>query len=481
MKVHSIIVATLLTVCAYSCTRTELEPQQAELMVVLEGEGGVLRLAGNAAQTRISVQTNREDWTAISTAKWLQLKPEGTTLLVQCEANPEASERKAQVQVISGGISKQFEVYQASGTAVLELGFAPQKLDQFGGEVRVDINSNGDQWTASTEADWIKIDRDLREGQLVLTVDENTVRYERKAVVEVRASAESEPQRFEVVQSGIVYWIVPILGSGLTPDQINEGETARKHTLQGIPPQFGDRTFRYTTVSPAFTRMDYTFNYQTNHLFTKAILRNAEVLQGNELVEYVDFLKGKGFSELGHQVYWLEKQRIEAEVLLHQAEPCVRFTHYPAEEANIEVGHPFPLNGVTIGVTTAEQIDAYQASIGGVLNVANSSPTRRVFTHTPGGSRKPFTYEYTLMNGTLSQLRFTNPNFFQYVYIADKRLFATADLRRQIREAGFRYHSFGLYSLFQETYRNPETQTEMMMQMVTLGGNAIQMTFKAYR
>lgn len=481
MKVHSILAAALIVVCGYSCDRTELEPQQAELVVDLATEGDVLRLAGSAVETRVPVQSNYKDWTAISSAKWLVLKPDGKSLLVKCEPNPEAYERRAQIQVISGGISKQFEVLQSSGIAVLELGFTPHKLDQFGGVVRVDVNSNSQEWTATTEADWIKIDRDLREGQLLLTVEENTVRYERKAVVAVRASAESEVQSFEVVQSGIVYWIIPILGAGLTPDQIDEGETARKHILQGVPPRFGDRTFKYTTVSPAFTRMDYTFNSQAHHLFTRAILPSADILQGDDLVEYVAFLGEQGFMELGHKAYWHERQRVEAELLLHHSEPCVRFVHYPAEEFNIQVGHPFPLSGVTIGVSTAEQIDAYQATIGGVLNATNSTTTRRVFTHTPEGSLKPFTYEYTLRNGTLSGVRFTNPNLFQYIYIADKRIYPTADLRRQLREAGLRYHSFGLYSIFQQTYRNPETQIELQLQLQSVGGYAIQMTFGAYR
>lgn len=479
MSKYSNIIALIgVIIFGCSCQRAVIEPQQTELIVHSGTQDGVLRLPGDASETQIKVESSSPDWAAISLAEWLRVVPMGTKLRMISEANPDAIERKTQIQIFAGGITQHIEVIQAAGSPSLELGFAPQRVHHIGGEVRVDINSNGSDWTASTDAAWLQINRDLREGQLILKVSENPERYERRAFVDVRASADSEVKRFEVVQSGIVYWILPLLGNTFTPEQIEEGEIARKHILQGVPPRYSrERIFKYTTVSPAFTRIDYSFNHLSHYLYCKAILRDREILSGEDREEYISFLDVNGFSHLGQHVYWSKERRIEAEILLNMPEPCVRFVYYPAETTPATVGHPFPLSAMVIGTTTSQEVEDYQSTIGGVLT--SNTQSRKIFTHTPDEG-KPFTYEYYFSNGVMSELRFKTPNLFRYIYVGGNAVYITEDFRRMLRENGFEYYTYDPYSMLKQTYRNPSTNTEMVIQLMNYGGYSIQVTFKRY-
>ena len=481
MRIYATIACIVAMLWGLSCQRSVVEPKQATLEIQGGVQDGILRLSGDASNTQLNINSNYADWTAISLAPWLQVTQQGSSLTLACEENLEATERKTQVQIMAGGITQHIDVVQASGTPSLELGFSPRKVDALGGEVRVDVNSNTDAWSATTDASWIQIKRDLREGQLVLDIDKNIERHERTAIVSVRASLEGEAQQFEVRQSGVIYWLIPILGGNLTPEQVSESEQSRKHVLQGLPPLYSrERIFKYTTVSHAFPRIDYSFNHLGMHLFSKAILRNVAILTEPDLSEYKAFIESEGFSHLGQHVYWHDKQRVEAEILLNTAEPCVRFAHYPAQPSDITTGHPFPLASVTIGTSTVADVDAYQTSIGGVLG-ATATASRRVFTHTPSdGKSKPFTYTYTFSAGTLSTLVYRNPNFSNYIYVGGNMVYPTADLRRMLREEGFEYYSFDQYSMFKRVYRNPQTRVELTLELTSGGGYAIQMTFRRY-
>lgn len=479
MRIYATIACIMAMLFSLSCQRSVVEPKQATLNIQGGIQDGILRLSGEASNTQLNINSNYTDWTAISLAPWLQVTQQGSSLTLTCEENLEAIERKTQVQIMAGGITQHIDVVQASGAPSLELGFSPRKVDALGGEVRVDVNSNTDAWSATTDATWIQIKRDLREGQLVLNIDKNIERHERTATVRVRTSLEGEAHQFEVTQRGVVYWLIPILGSNLTPEQVSESEQSRKHVLQGLPPLYSrERIFKYTTVSQAFPRIDYSFNHLGTHLFSKAILRNVAILAEPDLSEYKSFIESEGFSLLGQHVYWNDKQRVEAEILLNTAEPCVRFAHYPAQPSEITTGHPFPLASATIGTSTTDDVDAYQTSIGGVLG-ATATASRRVFTHTPGDGSKPFTYTYTFRGGVLYTLVYRNPNYSKYIYVGGNMVYPTADLRRILREEGFEYYSFEPYSLFKRVYRNPQTGVELTLEL-TSGQYAIQMTFKRY-
>lgn len=109
----------------------------------------------------IFVETNDTAWTVSVNATWLEADLTDYGAIVMCSKNPMKSKRFSKINVrFACGETRDVEISQAIGTTTLSV---PNKEFTFGhdgginNDVKVDCNY--DQWSASPDADWIKVRR----------------------------------------------------------------------------------------------------------------------------------------------------------------------------------------------------------------------------------------------------------------------------------------------------------------------------------
>lgn len=484
MNVKAILAVALLCLLGYSCQRDVIEPEAITLKV--EKSEGKVVLSAEGTEVNLGVSTNSPDWTAMAEDAWLEVVQGEKQITLKAQRNTSMASRSTSVQVLAGGLSRRIAVEQSSGVASVDLGFAPRAVDQWGGTLRIDLSSNADTWEATTEADWITLERDTQEQQLVVSVAEHTERRKRVATIEVRASEGAEPKTIEVRQDGIRYWLLPILDKGQTMDNIQTKEMARRHKLAGPPPNSWafEKVYKFETISPAFPRLEYILNRTNDYLFCKAILKDVATLEGDEYKEFVEFLVANKFEDKGNQVFWSEELRTEAEVVLEAVEPFVKYTYYPVDPNDYPTTKHYPFQGMKLGSSTPEDVDTYQKSIGGVLDDKRSTASRKVYLHQ--SASKPVVYDYTFTtDNKLSKLIYTDGLIGRYIYLGTSVVYLNNSFRGMIHGEGFKYHSRDAYtSYIKDTYRNYKTSTDMVVEVVGtnayVGGPAVVLTFKAY-
>lgn len=486
MNTKAICTLALACLLGHSCQREVVEAETPTLQVA-HSDSKVM-IPADGTEVSLAVSSNRADWSAIAQDAWLEVSKGDKQLILKAQSNTSMATRRTSVQVLAGGLSRRVEVEQQSGTASVNLGLTPRAVDQWGGELRIDIDSNGDTWVATTDAEWLKLERDTREQQLIVLVSEHTERRKRTATIVVRPSEGAEPKTIEVQQEGIRYWLLPILSKGQTIDLVEGQEVARRHTLVGKPSSSWafEKVYKFATISPAFPRLDYVFNRTGEYLFCKAMLQSPAILEGAEHTEFAEYLVARKFEDKGHHVYWNEELRTEAEVILEAAEPFVRYTYYPVDPNNNPTTDHFPLASVTLGSSTPEEIEAYQLSLGGVADEKLSSASRKVYRHTKAGLPKPFVYDYKFTAGKLSLLTYADGNIGRYIYLGSSLVYLNAAFREMLHREGFKYHARDAYATYlKETYRNAEKRIDMVVEVQRTdpygsGGVAVVISFKAY-
>ena len=103
-----------------------------------------LTFAKEASEQSLTVQTNKDSWSAISPqeATWLTLTLEGNTLKVRAEANDQGRDRLGAIVVNAGGLQKRVTVRQSAADIVLTTDLDRVSFPVEGGAKKVAIQSN---------------------------------------------------------------------------------------------------------------------------------------------------------------------------------------------------------------------------------------------------------------------------------------------------------------------------------------------------
>lgn len=151
---------------------------------------------------KIFVETNDTYWSVSSNANWIKTTRTDFGATVECENNPTKKKRSARIEIkFACGKTQYVNVEQAIGRTTLSV---PQKTVQFnnfgGTNSNVVVNCNYDQWTATTDANWIKVER--KYGGIRITCDKNYVANSRTATVTIKTNdAENLKEYITVIQS----------------------------------------------------------------------------------------------------------------------------------------------------------------------------------------------------------------------------------------------------------------------------------------
>lgn len=215
-----------------------------------------LNLPKASSEKNITVTTNQAEWTAMANVNWLDLTVSGTTLIVKAAENITTTERKGKIMVMAGGVGRAIEVAQAATDVTIVT--IPDKLtvDQFGGNFQFDVNANTDEWTVTTDADWITVTAKQFKHEVVVSVSENEDREER--VAKLILAGGKTVKEFTITQSGIMYFILPYLGFYESAFAVRDFEYARRSEVITLPNEFNNnRLWEYETKSPIFNIVQY--------------------------------------------------------------------------------------------------------------------------------------------------------------------------------------------------------------------------------
>lgn len=257
----------------------------------------VVRLESGTSEIIIPVSTSQGQWAATSNAEWLEARQAGDYLVLNAKSNETLSVRKAQVLVVSSGITKALQIEQeAYPTLMVETDPAEIVFAEEEGQMRLILKSNANEWSVEKPSeDWIEVIARPRVGELVVKVKANNTTDARMA--DITVSANGQTKTIKVTQNGKLHFFLAFSDWGVDFTSIQKRELARKSKLAGTPnPNTGVRSYTFFSVSKVFQRVRYEFeDYGSDRL-------QATIVIGDKAVPYTkefhDFLVSEGFERI---------------------------------------------------------------------------------------------------------------------------------------------------------------------------------------
>lgn len=267
----------------------------------LELSTSTLTLNKEASEQTLTVQTNKESWTAFSPTEgkggWLTLRQEGTTLRVSAQANNEGQERTTVILVNAGGLQRRVDVRQAASTAVIEPTATRITLPIEGGRQRVvyDTNTDSPKVELSMQVDWLAI---VYQAKGVFTLEakpnDGTLARSTKVIL----SAGTLTREIEVVQRAANEYILPIQKFPATIKDVLQYEQDRSSVLTRSREASGAVYFRYSTQSLLMPLIEYEYESEQSRGYraANALCQDSKYIRDNET--FHSFLQEQGYERL---------------------------------------------------------------------------------------------------------------------------------------------------------------------------------------
>lgn len=267
----------------------------------LELSTSTLTLKQEASEQTLTVQTNKEHWSAFSPTEgrggWLTLRQEGQTLRVSAQANNGAEERSAVILVSAGGLQRRVDVRQAASTTIIELTTTHLTLPAEGGRGRIVYDTNADNPRAevSASADWLSILYQAR-GVFTLEAKPNDGTLPRSAKVTLTAGAQT--REVEVTQRAAKEYILPIQKFPATIQEVLRYEQDRSSSLTRSRESSNAVYFRYATQSSLMPLLEYEYESEQSRGYRAAnvLCLDSKYLRGNET--FLAFLQEQGYERV---------------------------------------------------------------------------------------------------------------------------------------------------------------------------------------
>ncbi len=329
-------------------------------------EAGPIVLENIEASKTITVTTNQPKFTAFSKSDWLDVVISGNDVTITASKNEEPRERRTKLFIIAGSAAEEVQILQnASGVSlniITQEESGNLSVTQWSGQQIIDIDVNTDKWeVASDSPEWCRVRAKQFKKQIVIDVDENVKRESRTAKITVVVEQGKLSKDFYVIQSGIMYYILPYLDfKNGTRGAITEFETERRSIISGS----WAVDYEFTTKSPAFNKITYAVAHNKLMSLARLEASTAQIITGNQKLELIDFLKEKGFTEKKtDDVFYNSELRVLADIK-NTYMPHVMFTYIPEQTESYETFAAFPYGFIKWGATRKE-IEDYEAKNGG--------------------------------------------------------------------------------------------------------------------
>jgi len=256
-----------------------------------------LTFAKEASEQSVTVQTNKDSWTAFVTqGDWLALTQEGTTLKVKAQANNQGTERTASVVVNAGGLQRVIAVKQTSGSVILEPDRALVEIPAEGKTEKVyfETNTNQVKVALGAEADWLT----LTQGRNSFTVTVKANEKSSKRSAKVILTAGTATKEVEIRQAGKEFYVLPLVDFPADLTRVCAYEQGRNHILIKTPDGFINKNYyRFLTKSPVMTFIQYYFDTENAKGFSGAssVCFDTKLVKDN--AEFDAFLADNGFTD----------------------------------------------------------------------------------------------------------------------------------------------------------------------------------------
>lgn len=221
-----------------------------------------LTFAKEASEQSLTVQTNKDSWSAISPqeATWLTLTLEGNTLKVRAEANDQGRDRLGAIVVNAGGLQKRVTVRQSAADVVLTTDLDRVSFPVEGGAKKVAIQSNAEvKAELATETPWLKVSEVTKSG-FTLTAQPNEGDAPR--TVKVTITAGTLVKEVEVVQDGATQYMLPLQQFPASLIEVIRYERSRQCELIRSFQRGSAAIFRFTTPNKLFPLIEYEFEHE---------------------------------------------------------------------------------------------------------------------------------------------------------------------------------------------------------------------------
>lgn len=336
-----------------SCT---VDGDVEEATLEVSGEE-VLVFTKDASEQKIQVTTNQARWRATSNAEWVTTTEEGETLTIAVEKNIVRKERKAQVLISSGAAQRVLTIVQAQ--AGLEVQCFPNKLtsSQWATDFQIDVMANTNNWTATCDAAWVKVEALPHARMVKVRLLENKLEEERTANIQVKLN-DNEEDTFiiPVQQTGKFSYILPFLdfedGSRYS---VKRFEAARKSLLNKEDTGDYSGWIDFYTQSSMFPMVTYTIHGMNAMMHAQIDAVDKTYLQGEHLDVVVARLQAMGFTEIREpkRIMYNPEKRILAEIKpdYKDSTPHILFTYYPKQKGTFKTFDKFPY---TFGMSPEE-------------------------------------------------------------------------------------------------------------------------------
>ena len=256
-----------------------------------------LTFAKEASEQSVTVQTNKDSWTAFVTqGDWLALTQEGTTLKVKAQANNQGTERTASVVVNAGGLQRVIAVKQTSGSVILEPDRALVEIPAEGKTEKVyfETNTNQVKVALGAEADWLTLTQGRNSFTITVKANEKSSKRSAKVIL----TAGTATKEVEIRQAGKEFYVLPLVDFPADLTRVCAYEQGRNHILIKTPDGFINKNYyRFLTKSPVMTFIQYYFDTENAKGFAGAssVCFDTKLVKDN--AEFDAFLADNGFTD----------------------------------------------------------------------------------------------------------------------------------------------------------------------------------------
>lgn len=299
-----------------------------------------------ASEQSFTVTTNQSEWYAMANAEWVELSQSGNTLSVKVLENANTESRKSDILVSAGGVGRKIQVTQA-GSEVSIVTF-PEKLtvDQWGGDYQFYVDANTQDWTITSDADWLELQAMPFRGEVRMTINENVEREDRVAKLTLVGNGDKGAKEFIVTQSGILYDILPFLLFGEHFEKTEALELQRRSEVISEPsaglPSWGipdDLLYNVATKSKVVPNVYYEVASLDDHRVVSATTQS-EPASVFDSESYKNKLKDLGFVSVDKTMagesyieYFENKEtKVQLELIVDKSKDIAQSTFSPIIE-----------------------------------------------------------------------------------------------------------------------------------------------------
>ena len=308
----------------------------------------------DGGEQTLTVSTNKDSWSAFTTERsWLTVEQQGNTLKVKATANDRGMDRAASVVVNAGGIQRVVDVKQSAADVILDADATSLVFPAAGETKKLAISSNGGNVTAelASAVDWLTIDK-VTPTAIVLTAKESTEKVKRS--VKVNLTVGTVIKEIEVIQEGIMYYVLPYLKFPATLAEVIRYEKTRGNELIKLPDGlFNTTLYRFATQSKVMPFMQYEFSSETAAGFSSASTLCYDVTLVKDNADYDAFLKENGFEtkEVGKDgksvTYTNEKLSMQVQVAFQTGGAIITAKYAPKQDKDYATFKTLPMTHQT--------------------------------------------------------------------------------------------------------------------------------------